>query len=345
MNDKAFTSAVTPPKRQGFYETKTIEGEAHIAEWREYDKNQGKTWWLHVSDDPTVAKKPVLLTGVVLWRQADKAAIDAALYRELTQDEQIDKAVKSYLVHSSLYEMRPVSPPANRLLKIGDPVELGALRECRVIALRDDGRVVVLTYRDIRSNYGKELDAGTAYRATHWTDVTPTSMNQATHLVREPVMYNGFRTSTLDSLFSRYLKGLDDNPAYQRGYAWSFEDKQRLLESLFAGREIGRFMFVANPYPGRDEIFDGKQRLTCLWEFFTSQIAFGDVYWHELSPRDRDRIEGRVIQWADLPGERYSRADLLKIFLEVNCAGVPQTEEHLQLVRDQLALELAGSAS
>lgn len=341
MNDKEFTLATTPPKRQGFYEVQLIEGDKLIAEWRERDKAQGKVWWQHISDDPTVEKQPVLLTGVARWRNAEKAAIEAALKREPTVAERIDAVVARHLRDVDLYDYHTAVPPANRQLKPGDALELGALKDCKVFETRNEGRLVILSYHNLRRERGAVIDEGLDYRAVHWTEVVPTANNRTEHLVVDPLMYDGYRTSTLDSLLSRYLRGLEDSPDYQRGYVWTAEDKHRLLESLCNGREIGRFIFVSHPWPRKDEILDGKQRLTCLWEFFTSQIAYQGVYWHELSPRDRDRIEQRSIQYADLPSERYSKADLLRVFLELNAAGVPQTEEHLSKVREQLARELA----
>lgn len=345
MDDLNFTLATTPPKRQGFYEVELCDGSTRlIAEWRERDKVQGKVWWQHVSDDPTAEKQPQLLHDVKRWRNADKAAIELALKREPTVAERIEAAVKDNARYYDLYEIRTLPPPPNRRLQPGDALELGALKDCKVIETRDEGRLVILSYRNIKRERGVETDLGLDYRAVHWTQVVPTACNRADSLVSEPLMYDGYRTSTLSSLLSRQLRGLNDNPAYQRGYVWTAEDKERLLDSLFHGREIGRFIFVNNPYPQPDEILDGKQRLTTLWEFFTSQIAYKGVYWHELSPRDRDRIEGRSIQYADLPGSRYSKADLLRIFLELNAAGVPQTEEHLRHVRQMLDDELARGA-
>jgi hypothetical protein len=191
------------------------------------------------------------------------------------------------------------------------------------------------------------VDSGIDIRAAHWTDVCPKAENRKDYVVSEPLMYDGYRNGSVSSLMSRYLRGLEDNPDYQRGYVWTMQDKARLLESLFMGREIGRFAFVTHKYPKLDEVLDGKQRLNCLFEFYTSQISYQGIYWHQLSPRDRDRIESRSIQWVDLPGERYKKSDLLRIFLEVNAAGVPQTPEHLAkveaLYKAQLAMEAAAA--
>ncbi len=346
-NDNDFTPASTPPKRQGFYEVKLAQGEPFVADWRERDAKQGKVWWRHVSDDPTAEKKPVLLVGVIGWRNTDKATIEAALKREPTVAEKIEAAVQAHQRDLHLYKYDPIGPPANRTLRVGDDIELGALKNCKVVELRNDGRIVVFSYNRIDSNYGKPIDQGTHYMAVHWTNTVALDKCRNDAVVKDSTIYDGYRTTTLSSLLSRQLRGLNDSPVYQRGYRWTEVDQQRLLESLFAGREIGRFMFVDNPYPQLDEVLDGKQRLHCLWLFYTSQIAYKGLYWHELSIRDRDHIENRTVQYVDLPGTRFKKSDLLTIFLEVNAAGVPQTEDHLTKVRQQrdecLALEAQAS--
>lgn len=336
-----FTPVSTEPPRQGFYIVKLASGDTCIAEWRMRDKKQGAVWWQHVSEDPTAEKVPVLLEGAAYWGRATKMDIEKALKREPTEAERIQDAVEAYYSNAKLYSILDTPVPERRRLKLGERVELGALKDCRVVDLREEGRVVVVSYHDKRLVYGKEVDKGRAYQARHWTGLVSKERCQETSLVSESKLNNSYSSTTLDSLMRRYLLGLSDSPDYQRGYVWTMTDKQRLLESLFSGRDIGRFIFVKQPYPQVDEILDGKQRLHCLWEFYTSQIPYNGVYWHELSTRDRNDIECRSVQYADLESTRYSRADLLHIFLELNAAGVPQTQEHLDKVRDLLNEELA----
>ncbi len=51
-----------------------------------------------------------------------------------------------------------------------------------------------------------------------------------------------------------------------------------------------------------------------------------------------------MVQIARVDEDRYTRADLLRIFLEVNAGGVPQSDEHLNHVRELLAAEEANEA-
>lgn len=345
MNNKTSIDESATPARQGFYEAELEDGTTLVAEWREHVKGAGRSWHQYVSDDPTAEKKPVPLVGVKSYRSATKEAIALALKRELTVDEQIEAALDSFRVTSGLYKdsVRDVPPPSRRL-EIGEELFLGNLLECKVVRLVDEDRIVVLSYRNKDHNYGKPIDHGIAYMARHWTDVTSKRTAATAGRVRETVMFDSFRTTALESLLEKYKQGLNNNPDYQRGYAWSESDQQRYLDSLFSGRELGRFVFVSNQYPTLDDVLDGKQRLNCLWLFYTSQLAYQGVYWHELSRRDRTIIEDRAIQMAELPAKRMTRAQLLRIFLELNAAGVPQTPEHLAHVERLLADEEAKEA-
>lgn len=326
------------PPRQGFYKVETVAGRVLIAEWREHDKKVGKAWYEHLGETPTAEKVPTPLSGVQGYRSASKQEVHSALCRELTVHEKIQDTYKSYKHRAGAYPSQCTdSPPQNRRLSIGDAVRLGALEDCKVVGLFDEDQVVVVSHRGRK--HSKETVDGIAYTATSWTEITKVCDESQESIAREPSMPEAYLASTVDSLLALCAKGLVDSPDYQRGYVWTDEDKQRYLDSWFKGRELGRFIFVRYDYPRGDEVLDGKQRLNCLWQFFTSQIAYQGRYWYELSQRDRNTLEGRRLQWAVLPATRYSRADLLRIFLEVNAAGVPQTEEHLAKVRAMLAEE------
>lgn len=344
-----FGTVVKNPARQGFYWARTSEdGEPFIAEWREYDKKAGKRWYRHVGETPTDEKKPVLVAElVVAYANAGKTDIEQALSRELTLEERYDEACRDHQRHRNLYPKFDMPVPERRRVEPGDRIEYGALRDCRVVQVRDEGRLVVFSHHNVKSNYGRELDLGTACLAADWYSVVklPDEPVKVAR-VREPRIFDSFKTSQLDSLFHKVLNGINDNPDYQRGYVWTYEDKQRLLESLFQGRDIGRFIFVKRPYPQLDELLDGKQRLSTLMDFYLGRLDYRGLYWDELSTRDRDRIESRSVQYAELDGDSFTPADILDIFLEVNAAGVPQSEEHLAGVRARLeALRAAAAQS
>lgn len=340
------TTSYQPPARQGFYLAQLENGSWQVAEWRQYDKKVGKAWYIHVGETPTSEKKPQQLAYVRSYKPATKEQVNAALKRELTLQETVQAAYDAKLRARDDDPLDP--PPDSRQLEIGDKVIIGALEDCKVEGLFDEGRFVVVSSRSRPSRNAPPSEStlpAREFMCTAWTEVLKKRDDWASPLARDPVMFGGYSNSEVRSLLFMCGKGLNYNAEYQRGYAWTEEDQQRYLASVFEGRELGRFIFVRKKYPHIDEVLDGKQRLNCLWQFYTSRIAYQGVYWHELHPADRMKFGARSVQWATLPGERYTRADLLRIFLEVNATGVPQTEEHLEKVRALLAEEERNTAS
>jgi hypothetical protein len=340
------------PTRQGFYAARIAgTSEPFVAEWREYDKALGRRWYQHLAEAPAAPKKPVLLPEgrVVAWAKALQEEVDAALAKELTLEENVLRARDFYYrmndpATRTGKDARPV--PDRRRLSVGDAVHLGALKDVRVQGLFEEGYTVVVSYHNIAPNYGNPLDLGTAFMAVHWTDVVRKGPGDASpQTIVPPKLDNAYRNSTLDSLVWRMLRGVNSSPDYRRDYAWGPEDKQRLLDSLFAGHDIGRFIFVNNAWPQPDDILDGKQRLSTLADFFTSRLAHRGRYWDELSVRDRDSLENRSVQFADVDSKGFTRAELLEMFLQVNVAGVPQSEEHLRHVQDLLAAARAEESA
>ena len=76
------------------------------------------------------------------------------------------------------------------------------------------------------------------------------------------------------------------NPEYQRDYVWSEEDKVDLIDSIMHHRDIGKFVFVENPFDhskerGGDsyEVLDGKQRINAIIGFINGEFkAFNSAF-------------------------------------------------------------------
>lgn len=333
-----------PCKRQGVYQVKLRDNTCTIAEWRSADSKQPARWQHYPADRPDVeGRMPVSLTGVVQFCPASASDIAAFILKKETQQTLADQLQTLYDKYrlSSFADMTYTPPiPAHRQLQPGDDVELGHLKDVKVVELRRNGQDVIVSYHDKKKIYGREVDNGTAYKVTHWTRVVPVAARFPTEFAQKPWLVDSYRQSAVSSLLFKITGGLDDCPDYQRGYVWTVEDKKRYLASVFEGRDLGRFIFVKRPFPNHDQILDGKQRLNCLHEFFTSQFEYQGFFWHQLSSRDRAHFENRAVQFAELP-EALDRETLLRIFLDVNAAGVPQNDEHLDKVRRLLALERA----
>lgn len=337
--------ATKAPAKQGFYAV-LVAGMDYfqVAAWGLNKETKLKQWYTYVNKTPSEDKLPQPLEGVIAYAPVSKSIVEQALARELTEDEKIEKAYKSFCMHADIYPRftRPI--PERRQLKVGDAIHVGNLIDCKVVKLFEDGHVVAFQFHDRKDVYGKPVDNGQAYQCTFWYSAEKRQAIYRDEVedvlpVRKVHVYNAYRNNSLDSLMHRYTQGLDDNPVYQREYVWTYEDKQRLLESVFLGKEIGRFVFIDNKYPKNDEILDGKQRLNTLVSFWLGELDYKGIYWTELSPRTRDMFENTSVQFMNIPANQITPKDILELFLDLNAAGVPQSEEHLQKVKRLLEAE------
>jgi hypothetical protein len=260
------------------------------------------------------------------------------LIKEETHEEMLDRLVakkqKEYFVKKP-----GIAAPTHRNLYIGERVRVGNLQNCKVVKISDDQCLVVVQHNPTptRDNPNPPMYG---YLCVEWPDAPPEECSQVSYS-KERVI-SGYTQSTLDSLLYRALKKeIRDNPDYQRGYVWTVEDKQRYVDSALRGVDLGKFVFVSYPYPDNEyEVLDGKQRLSALVGYMAGEFTYNGLYYWELSHKDRYAFEGQMVQFVDLNGARISRRELLELFLQLNCAGVPQTEQHLDYVRDLLNKEI-----
>jgi hypothetical protein len=163
--------------------------------------------------------------------------------------------------------------------------------------------------------------------------------------------------------------GLVLDPRFQRGYVWSQEDADQLLDSVFDRLNIGSFVFVRNAgylhegstatvtYRGIDgsqftlpkrqdyttSVVDGQQRLTTLMRFFLGSLLWRGRSFRSLHFHDQHDFYSTPISYRMIEEAQVKEADLYRMFLQVN-RGVPQSPEHLANVREKLRkLETSGS--
>lgn len=96
--------------------------------------------------------------------------------------------------------------------------------------------------------------------------------------------YDSRPIQTLVNQISNYNKrdGIDLRPAYQRGYIWSSDFKDKLLYSIVKGYPIGnislRVRTDRNSKGAMLEVVDGQQRLTTIFNFVNDEYAIqGDI--------------------------------------------------------------------
>ena len=129
--------------------------------------------------------------------------------------------------------------------------------------------------------------------------------------------------SLMASIKNSRANGLDISPDYQRGYIWSNEYKDQLILSIILNYPIGNIVINnldhANEKNARQELVDGKQRLTTIFRFMECGNVgqWIDNYddWFQLSKKISDQakeIIERIVGDSDPDGlARMRRAKRL----------------------------------
>lgn len=203
--------------------------------------------------------------------------------------------------------------------EVGDSVSIGALKNCVVDEVCEDGR-----YYGIK--YGKD---GACYGYWSWLDVRPipTSLEAKYAQKDSPLFRMSFSNRSIESLLHMYYYfGVDMEPDYQRGSVWNDEDRTKLLDSIFAGREIGRFVFREVPYEESlekkcmYEVVDGKQRLMTLCAFYENRFPYRGCFYNELPAEDKNWFGSAMTSLASL-SDKVTKKEVLEVFVALNQNG------------------------
>ena len=129
--------------------------------------------------------------------------------------------------------------------------------------------------------------------------------------------------SLIASIKNVRANGLDLSPDYQRGYIWSNEYKDQLILSIILNYPIGNivinYLNQPNQRNAKQELVDGKQRLTTIFRFMEGGNVgqWLDSYddWFQLSKKTSDQakeIIDRIVGDSDPDGlARMHRAKRL----------------------------------
>jgi len=316
--------------RPGFYWATTPDREV-IARYQAAGRGAKRVtaWVEFVSDDPTLDKQPRILTDVTSYRPASKAEVDQAFARVLTLEEQADMAYQAYRQRKYRPTREVVIPPERRF-KPGEAVEIGELHDCRVVKTYEDGQLIA-------AQLTRDMTTGIrSVEVWPWLTVMPIT-TAVVHFAPRRDHVLSYSWSDVESILNRVVEfNVADNARYQREYAWTLEDKQRLIRAALNGRSLGKLVFVKRPYPLQSQLLDGKQRIDALLGYVAGQYPLDGVYWNQLCKGDRRAIFEAQLMVAEINEERVDEVFILQTFLDVNAAGVPQSEEHLNKVRAQL---------
>jgi len=147
--------------------------------------------------------------------------------------------------------------------------------------------------------------------------------------------------------FNPYVIDADGKKQYyQRDLVWTLEQKQLLIDSIYNGIEIGKFLFRYKSWEAIEqgmtdnghgfswECVDGKQRFFAILHFIQNKYpdSYGN-YWRDLSPTAQHRLlEYHNLSYGEM-GERAQDSDVIETFLTLNFCGTPMSKEHIRLVQ------------
>lgn len=257
----------------------------------------------------------------------------------ITKINQKQAALEGYSYERAYHTAKQAGEPSYRFT-VGDKVQVGHLLNCVVDEALEGGYMYL-----IRSGANSDN-----YSCWAWTNVRPLDDDKDTHFAKRNSALSRLHYSnrSMYSLLSfQYLFGVDFTPDYQRGSVWDEEDREKLLDSIFAGREIGYFVFKRLPFTetSKDgsyyEIVDGKQRMLTLLAFYENRFPYKGVFYNDLSFLDKNWFMDASISIAELD-QNTTRAEVLEVFLALNEGGKPVAKEVLDHARELLKGEMGN---
>lgn len=251
----------------------------------------------------------------------------------ITKINQKQAALEGYSYERAYHTAKQAGEPSYRFA-VGDKVQVGHLLNCVVDEILEGGYMYLVRSGPSSDNYS----------CWAWTNVRPLDDDKDTRFAKRDSALSRLHYSnrSMYSLLSfHYLFGVDFNPDYQRGSVWDEEDREKLLDSIFAGREIGRFVFKQLPFNRTNddgnyyEIVDGKQRMLTLLAFYENRFPYKGVFYNDLSVLDKNWFMDASIGVAELD-QNTTRAEVLEVFLALNEGGKPVAKEVLEHARELL---------
>lgn len=212
--------------------------------------------------------------------------------------------------------------------QVGETVRIGKVNHCTIREVLDNG----LCYLAEDNNHGCVV--------WPWYSLRPL-VNGTSAFTNLPHGKLHYMNITVEILIMKHLlSGVDLYPAYQREYVWDDKDRERLLDSIFSGVDIGRLIMRERSDAEwmednlMYEIIDGKQRLLTLLMYFENRFPYHGVYFNELSAKDRRQFLDTDAALAICHDLDYSGA--LRIFLATNQSGKAVNDAVIRNAEEQL---------
>lgn len=157
-------------------------------------------------------------------------------------------------------------------------------------------------------------------------------------------------TPVMDFNWNPFVYVGGEKKYYQRGFVWTLEQNQMLLESLYQGVDCGKVLVRKRGFSelralhakgerelSFNDIVDGKQRLNAIIDFVNGKYpdAHG-MYYGDLTPSaQNDLTNNQLLSYSEMP-EGSKDEMVLKQFLRLNFTGIPQSKEHIEYVKSLL---------
>jgi len=229
----------------------------------------------------------------------------------------------------------PANVPVSRQFEVGERCRVGALENCVVDEVLEDGRIYLI-HHSLRKT---DTLSVTAFP---WMSVKPLD-NKKTAFADDYDLRASYSNTCLHGLIGKvYHFGVDFDPPYQRGLVWTQAQKEALIKTIFDIGSIGTFAFNRRPFcEGKlYEVIDGKQRLSALCEYYEDRWPYNGVYYSELSGNDTSVFKMTSVLEVTL--QEASEEDKLRLFLRINRAGTPVDVSHIHRVEEMLSALLKG---
>ena len=221
--------------------------------------------------------------------------------------------------------------------EIGDEVQIGNLEDVFVVNIFEDGKLYEIDYTFIDNNYGNPIRNEHKRGYVTWLEIRPLSSKDNGIIFNEDLQLHYSQRDIMGLLGNLYNFRGNLNPDYQRGYVWTLEDDEALIDSIFNNIDIGKFVWVKLPY-SKDgfwsEILDGKQRMRAIASFYENRFSYNGLYFNDLSHHEKYHFKNYHISYAEL--NNISMEQKLRYFLTLNRTGKVMDNEHLSKVQQML---------
>lgn len=228
--------------------------------------------------------------------------------------------------------------------KEGDKVQFGAWKDTTITKVIDGGMAYEVSSTSTKEKSSGELVTEHRENVVPWVSVRPLLKGEGSSFSCNEDIRIYFNNSSVESLLHKHLGfGVDFNPDYQRGFVWEDSDKELLLDSIFMGADIGKFVFRrCSDEEWLEsgicyEIIDGKQRMLTLLDYYENRFPYRGFYYNDLSMRDRRRFKDTPVSIAEV--NNVTKKDTLRIFLMLNRGGRPVSDDVIQRAKDMLEQE------